>query len=489
MKKRIISLLLVVSMVLSLLPVSALAAGTKDTAADSPFTDVKPGDWCYDAVLYAKANGFFSGTSETTFSPNGTMTRGMFVTVLGRMAGIDPAKYGGDTGFTDVPEGMYYAPYVKWAAQYGITGGTGDGRFSPDALITRQQMAALFVRYFEKFGIRLTGGTQYTTVPADLDAVAPYAREAVVKLWQAGLLNGNGTRFNPTGNASRAQAAALCQRTDKAVETWYTEPGVASKRVSVDPAAQTSGSGSSSGSSSSGGSHSGGSSSGGSSSGGSSGGGTSTTTYYKVMFDWGNEVSHEGAVLPTDKTYGAGSAIRLLASPTVPLCGVFLGWYYYAEMTNSVGAGDTLTHDVTLYADVTTGTVPISETPNYETVTVSAGEYSFGVTGASKADIKFIDITDANANVDFELSADGTVSAVLEAGETYQVELLNEKAQFTGKEASVLRFDGLCCSSSVFPPRINHSICCTVSSGSGGSSVTNTRFRHLAISSRLSSAC
>lgn len=149
MKKRIISLLLVVSMVLSLLPVSALAAGTKDTTADSPFTDVKPGDWCYDAVLYAKANGFFSGTSETTFSPNGTMTRGMFVTVLGRMAGIDPAKYGGDTGFTDVPEGMYYAPYVKWAAQYGITGGTGDGRFSPDALITRQQMAALFVRYFE----------------------------------------------------------------------------------------------------------------------------------------------------------------------------------------------------------------------------------------------------------------------------------------------------------------------------------------------------
>ena len=165
MKKRIISLLLVVSMVLSLLPVSALAAGTKDTAADSPFTDVKPGDWCYDAVLYAKANGFFSGTSETTFSPNGTMTRGMFVTVLGRMAGIDPAKYGGDTGFTDVPEGMYYAPYVKWAAQYGITGGTGDGRFSPDALITRQQMAALFVRYFEKFGIRLRFGRRGALCP------------------------------------------------------------------------------------------------------------------------------------------------------------------------------------------------------------------------------------------------------------------------------------------------------------------------------------
>ena len=82
MKKRLISLLLVFTMLFSLFPATALAApesretGNVNTA--NPFTDVKEGDWCYDAVQYARMNGFFNGTSETTFAPNGTMTRGMF---------------------------------------------------------------------------------------------------------------------------------------------------------------------------------------------------------------------------------------------------------------------------------------------------------------------------------------------------------------------------------------------------------------------------
>ena len=128
---------------------------------------------------------------------------------------------------------MYYAPYVKWAAQYGITGGTGDGRFSPDALITRQQMAALFVRYFEKFGIRLTGGTQYTTVPADLDAVAPYAREAVVKLWQAGLLNGNGTRFDPTRSSCAMQPHRQMTCSGFSFFVWVRMPKLPNTRCSA----------------------------------------------------------------------------------------------------------------------------------------------------------------------------------------------------------------------------------------------------------------
>ena len=212
MKKRIISLLLVVSMVLSLLPVSALAAGTKDTAADSPFTDVKPGDWCYDAVLYAKANGFFSGTSETTFSPNGTMTRGMFVTVLGRMAGIDPAKYGGDTGFTDVPEGMYYAPYVKWAAQYGITGGTGDGRFSPDALITRQQMAVMLYRFARALGMETVQSGADARGFDDFQQVSAYAEEAIAWATNAAILRGADNRLMPQAPCTRAQMITMLNR-------------------------------------------------------------------------------------------------------------------------------------------------------------------------------------------------------------------------------------------------------------------------------------
>ena len=118
MKKRIISLLLVCCMVLSLVPAMAFAAvDTQGAPAElaNPFADVKETDWCYDAVQYARINGFFNGTSKTTFGPNGTMTRGMFVTMLGRMAGVNTADYTRAIPFTGVPRSKYYAPYVLWA--------------------------------------------------------------------------------------------------------------------------------------------------------------------------------------------------------------------------------------------------------------------------------------------------------------------------------------------------------------------------------------
>ena len=211
MKKRIISLFLVLCMVLSLFPAAALAAGGNgDGSAKSanPFTDVKEGDWFYDAVQYAYANGFFNGTSTTTFDPDGTMSRAMFVTILGRMAGVDAESYDGQSAFSDVPASAYYAPYVAWAAKHGVTAGTGDGRFSPDARIDRAQMAAFFVRYFEAFGVSYATGADITTLPADMDSVPSYAKDAVLKLWKEGLLNGDGTSFDPAGSASRAQAAA-----------------------------------------------------------------------------------------------------------------------------------------------------------------------------------------------------------------------------------------------------------------------------------------
>lgn len=231
MKRRLLSFLMAVVMILTLLPVQAFAI---DPA--NPFRDVKEGDWCYEAVQYVRINGFFNGTTRTTFSPNDTMTRGMFVTVLGRIAGVDAVRYQGPSAFTDVPEDAYFAPYVAWASKHGITTGTGDGKFSPYAPVNRQQMAAFFVRYFEAFGVDYTTGQNVTTTPADMDSVSPYARSAVLKLWQQGLLNGDGVNFNPAGNATRAQAATVCWRLDRTVETWYKEPGVASDRVKLDPA-------------------------------------------------------------------------------------------------------------------------------------------------------------------------------------------------------------------------------------------------------------
>ena len=114
MRKRIISLLLVVCMVMTFLPADIMAAKVKrlasskaapaaaSAAGDNPFTDVLAGSWYASAVDYVRANGFFNGTSATTFEPNGTMTRGMFVTVLGRMARVDTAGYTGSSGFSDV---------------------------------------------------------------------------------------------------------------------------------------------------------------------------------------------------------------------------------------------------------------------------------------------------------------------------------------------------------------------------------------------------
>ena len=438
MKKRIISLLLVFAMVFSLVPTTAFAAtNTQGASAElvNPFRDVKETDWFYDAVQYARLNGFFSGTGKTTFEPNGPMTRGMFVTVLGRMAGVNTADYSGETPFSDVPQSKYYAPYVLWAAKHGITGGTGDGKFSPDALIDRQQMAAFFVRYFEAFGVNYETGADIATTPADLDRVQSYAKDAVLKLWKQGLLNGDGVNFDPTGNASRAQAATLCMRTDEVVETWYREPGVASERVRIDLAA-------------------GGTvtpekptepakpSSGGSSGGSSSGGGTTTTDYHSVSFAMGKDQT--AITLPAAKTVSKGTAISTLPTP-IQTGVVFLGWYYDFDLTDAVEMGDTVTRNLTLDARTAAGEeVQSIETPNYITKTEEDADqpFTFDVVGVGSIivdgeapTLKFINVTGGNMDVAYTVN-DSTVSAVLEAGQTYKVELLDDKAQYklTGDE-------------------------------------------------------
>lgn len=433
MKKRIISLFLVFCMTLSFIPAGALAAeadGVPNTTASQsgtpesmPFTDVKPSDWYYSAVRYARANNFFNGITATTFGANGTLTRGMFVTVLGRMAGVDTADYPGDSGFGDVKNSSYCAPYVQWAAKYGITSGAGNGLFLPDATVTRQQMAAFLVRYFDAFQVNYDTGENVTTLPDDLDKVAPYARDAVTKLWKQGLLNGNGVSFDPEGNATRAQTAIICMRTDKTVDSWYSEPGVKSDRVSVDPdAAQQPetkpNTKPNTKPTTSNGSHS------------SSGG--SATTSYLVEFALGDNGPDTAISMPESKTYPAGTPISQLPTP-VKAGMVFLGWYYDKALTKGAEAADTVDRSMTLYAKVAAGEeVSAIETPNYVTKdNISAGKYTFALTGVENADgaFKFVNITGGNIAVD--CTVNGTsVTADLEAGQTYQVELTNDNARF-----------------------------------------------------------
>ena len=428
MKKRIVSLLLVFCMVITLVPANVLAdevkglaettagqtqtAGTTAAKPENPFADVKSGSWYEAAVLYARANGFFDGTSATTFEPDGPMTRAMFVTVLGRMAGVEAADYAGATDFTDVAEGTWYAPFVKWAARYGITTGTGNGKFSPDGRITREEMAVFFVRYFETFDAMPKADTTVTTKPADLDEVSSWAQDAVGKLWALGLLNGDGKSFDPKAKATRAQTAALCQRTDKAVEAWYSEPGVKSERVSVEP-----GSGQESGDKKPEEQKP----SGGGSSGGSTGGGTTTTTNYEVTF------VVEGASMP-NATVEAGTRISSLPTPTVE-GKVFLGWYYDSALTRAAGTNDTVDRNMTLYAklgEVMAVNANEAETPNYVTVTVPAANvsgYTFGIRDYAEGCIdSFINVTANNEAVSIKVNA-GTVSFAPQQGQTYRVEL------------------------------------------------------------------
>ena len=121
------------------------AAGSpKATSMKNSFADVDSSAYYADAILWAIENGITKGTSEDTFSPNMTVTRGQSVTFLHRAAGTPAADK--DSGFRDVEASAYYADAVAWASQNGITDGTGDGKFSPNTDCTRAQIVTLMYR-------------------------------------------------------------------------------------------------------------------------------------------------------------------------------------------------------------------------------------------------------------------------------------------------------------------------------------------------------
>ena len=174
------------------------------------FTDIT-GHWAADNILFAASRGLLSGTSDTTFSPGTGMTRGMFVTALGRLAGINPDSY--KTGkFTDVKADAYYAPYVNWAAQTGIVEGVTATTFAPDTNINREQMAVIMKNYAAKLGHDLPQTLKAVTF-ADNTQISSWAKDAVKSMQQAGILAGkNENKFDPKGTATRAEVATVLRR-------------------------------------------------------------------------------------------------------------------------------------------------------------------------------------------------------------------------------------------------------------------------------------
>ena len=174
------------------------------------FTDIR-NHWAADNILFATSRGLLYGTSDTTFSPNTGMTRGMFVTALGRLADINPDSY--KTGkFTDVKADAYYAPYANWAAQNGIVEGVTATTFAPDTNINREQMAVIMANYAKKLGYDLPKTLQAVTF-ADNAQISSWAKNAVGAMQQAGILAGKANnRFAPKGTATRAEVATVLRR-------------------------------------------------------------------------------------------------------------------------------------------------------------------------------------------------------------------------------------------------------------------------------------
>ncbi len=176
--------------------------------AVSAFTDVAKGSWYYDAVAKAIENGWFNGTSETTFAPNSTMTRAMFVTVLGRFA-VMPEVEAANT-FLDVPTDSYFAKAVAWASAKGIVNGTSANAFAPNQQVTREQMAVMIHKFLKANEMDLPQEGNTAKGFADDDAISDWAKEAVQTMQKMGVIQGlPDGRFNPQGSATRAEVATI----------------------------------------------------------------------------------------------------------------------------------------------------------------------------------------------------------------------------------------------------------------------------------------
>ena len=175
------------------------------------FLDVSRVDWFYYDVRYVCENGLMNGTSRNRFSPYGTATRGMLVTILYRMEN-EPRCFG-SAAFSDVKPGAYYEKAVIWASQNGIVSGYTDGTFRPDAPVTREQLASILYRYTLYRGQDVSAGeTTSLTGYGDAQAVSSYALPAMRWACGTGILQGANGKLNPSGLATRAQLAAMLHR-------------------------------------------------------------------------------------------------------------------------------------------------------------------------------------------------------------------------------------------------------------------------------------
>ena len=183
-------------------------------SADNRFTDVPDSHWAHDAIEYVVDEGLFAGASETTFNPEGTMTRAMLWVVLARMDDVNTNASSGEA---------WYQPGLDWAVENGISDGS-----NPNNNITREQFAAMLYRYAENAGEDITADTAELNKFIDTINISSYALQPLAWAVENGIVSGTSSdTISPAGNATRAQVATMLMRYDKAFndDTQSDNPG------------------------------------------------------------------------------------------------------------------------------------------------------------------------------------------------------------------------------------------------------------------------
>ena len=178
------------------------------------FKDIKAKKWYTTAVNYAYSYGFIAGVSDTEFGRDVPVTRGMFITILARIAGVDTSSAANkvNTKFSDVKSGKYYTNAIKWASENGVVNGLTDTTFGPNAAIERQQLCTMIVNFAKYMNIDLKA-SQKEIKFTDAGSIRKYAKTAVSTCQKAGIVSGyavsGGTEFKPGSTATRAEAAQI----------------------------------------------------------------------------------------------------------------------------------------------------------------------------------------------------------------------------------------------------------------------------------------
>lgn len=170
--------------------------------AEDKFVDIN-NHWAETAIKNVVSLGLFSGTTEITFEPDASMTRGMFVTVLGRLSG---EEISGTSSFEDVDNGKYYAAYIAWASKNGIVSGVSETQFNPDAEVTCEQAAVILTKYADYKGITF----EEKSISPSTTGISEWAKDYVVKAGKAGIITKQNTNgYGYTTAATRAGVASM----------------------------------------------------------------------------------------------------------------------------------------------------------------------------------------------------------------------------------------------------------------------------------------